>query len=77
MRSIEGQTVDGNLKVGERLPPERDPADRLAVSRTVLREAVRIMVTKGLLETRHGVGTTVREVTHEEVAAAPGGRASS
>ena len=37
------------------------------VSRTVVREAVRILVTKGLLETRHGIGTTVRAVTREEV----------
>jgi DNA-binding FadR family transcriptional regulator len=33
----------------------------------VVREAVRILVTKGLLETRHGVGTTVRAITRAEV----------
>jgi GntR family transcriptional repressor for pyruvate dehydrogenase complex len=37
------------------------------VSRPVVRETVRILVTRGLLETRHGIGTKVRAVTHEEV----------
>jgi DNA-binding FadR family transcriptional regulator len=32
-----------------------------------VREAVRILVTKGLLETKHGVGTMVRQVTREQV----------
>ncbi len=67
VRAIEGQIIGGNLAVGERLPPEREFAERLGVSRTVVREAVRILVTKGLLETRHGIGTRVRGVTHEEV----------
>jgi DNA-binding FadR family transcriptional regulator len=50
-----------------RLPPERDLAENFAVSRPVVREAVSILVTKGLLETRHGIGTTVRAITHDEV----------
>jgi DNA-binding FadR family transcriptional regulator len=33
----------------------------------VVREAVRILVTKGLLETKHGVGTVVRHMTREQV----------
>jgi GntR family transcriptional repressor for pyruvate dehydrogenase complex len=53
--------------VGTKLPPEREFAERLGVSRTVVREAVRILVTKGLLETRHGIGTSIRAVTREEV----------
>ncbi|MFB3826766.1 MAG: FadR/GntR family transcriptional regulator [Bryobacteraceae bacterium] len=65
--AIQDQILKGRLAVGTRLPPERDFADRLGVSRTVFREAVRILVTRGLLETRHGVGTTVRAVGREEV----------
>jgi GntR family transcriptional repressor for pyruvate dehydrogenase complex len=49
-----------------KLPPEREFADRIGVSRTVLREAVRILVERGLLETRHGVGTIVREVGSDQ-----------
>src|ERR1019366_8682675 len=68
VRAIEGEILGGRLQVGSRLPPEREFADRLGVSRTVVREAVRILVTKGLLETRHGIGTTVRATTSDEVA---------
>jgi GntR family transcriptional repressor for pyruvate dehydrogenase complex len=67
VNAIEAQILDGRLTVGTKLPPERDFSDRLGVSRTVVREAVRILVTKGLLETRHGIGTTVRAVTHEDL----------
>lgn len=66
-QAIQGQVLDGRLQVGSRLPPEREFAERLGVSRTVVREAVRILVTKGLLETRHGIGTTVRAMTQEQV----------
>ncbi len=65
--NIQQLILDGVLQPGMRLPPERDFAERLGVSRTVLREAVRILVTKGLLETRHGVGTLVRQVTDDQV----------
>jgi GntR family transcriptional repressor for pyruvate dehydrogenase complex len=67
VRSIEGEIFGGRLTSGTRLPPEREFSERLGVSRTVVREAVRILVTKGLLETRHGIGTTVRSVTEDQV----------
>ena len=49
----------GTLQPGDKLPPERDLATRLGVSRPTLREAVRGLVIMGLLETRHGAGTFV------------------
>jgi GntR family transcriptional regulator, transcriptional repressor for pyruvate dehydrogenase complex len=67
VQAIEGEIFAGRLPVGTRLEAEREFAERLGVSRTVVREAVRILVTKGLLETRHGVGTTVRAMTREEI----------
>src|ERR1700690_1958950 len=67
VRAIEGAVLGGRLQVAYRLPPETQFAERLTVSRTVVREAVRILVTKGLLDTRHGIGTTVRAMTSEEV----------
>lgn len=63
---LQSLIIDGQLEPGMRLPPERELADRIGVSRTVLREAVRILVTKGLLETRHGVGTLVRQVNSDQ-----------
>ncbi|MGE5571056.1 MAG: FadR/GntR family transcriptional regulator [Rhodospirillales bacterium] len=67
VEAIEKEILEGRLPLGASLPPERDFAERLGVSRTVVREAVRILVTRGLLQTRHGVGTTVRAVTPEQV----------
>jgi len=67
VQAIQGQILGGRLAVGTKLPPEREFAEQLGVSRTVVREAVRILVTKGLLDTRHGIGTMVRAVTREEV----------
>src|SRR5579885_3446368 len=54
------RVLDGTLKRGVRLPPERILAEQFGVSRTVIREAVRTLVSKGLLETRGGSGTYVR-----------------
>ncbi|HZY41496.1 MAG TPA: FadR/GntR family transcriptional regulator [Anaerolineae bacterium] len=59
--------VDGDLELGMKLPPERELAEQLGVSRTVVREAVHILVTRGLLATTHGVGTMVQEMTHDHV----------
>jgi len=50
---IERQIADGRVAVETALPPERELAERLAVSRPVVREAVRTLVARGLLETRH------------------------
>jgi len=67
VNEIQGLIVEGKLQPGMKLPPEREFADQIGVSRTVVREAVHVLVTKGLLETRPGVGTTVRQVTREQV----------
>jgi GntR family transcriptional repressor for pyruvate dehydrogenase complex len=69
VNEIQRLIVEGQLEPGMRLPPEREFAEQLGVSRTVIREAVHILVTKGLLETRHGVGTVVRRVTNDQVIA--------
>ena len=68
VKEIQGAIVERRLVPGTRLPPERELAEQVGVSRTVVREAVHILVTKGLLEARQGVGTVVREVSAEQVA---------
>jgi GntR family transcriptional regulator, transcriptional repressor for pyruvate dehydrogenase complex len=45
------------LGAGDRLPPERDLADRLGVSRTSVRQAIVALEVQGLAEVRHGGGT--------------------
>ncbi len=53
---------DGRLKPGDRLPPERDMAEMFGVSRTSVRDAIRVLEMRGLVEPRHGEGTVVRQV---------------
>lgn len=58
---LEKRILEGSLKAGDRLPPERELALELGVSRPSLREAMQKMVSKGLLSTRHGGGTFVTD----------------
>jgi GntR family galactonate operon transcriptional repressor len=52
--------MSGELKPGDPLPPEDELISDLAVSRTVLREAVRVLAAKGLVDARPKIGTRVR-----------------
>ncbi|MEU8589195.1 FCD domain-containing protein [Streptomyces sp. NPDC048664] len=51
----------GRHPAGSYLPPERELADGFGVTRTTLKHAFGRLVNAGLLETRHGVGTRVRD----------------
>lgn len=57
--------LDGVLRDGDRLPGERDLAERLDVSRPILREALKELETRGLLVSRHGGGTFVADIVGE------------
>ncbi len=46
---------------GDKLPSEPELAEELQVSRTTLREALRILSTRGLVEARRGIGTFVTQ----------------
>ncbi len=61
-RQIEKLILRGILRPGERLPSERELAERLGVSRPSLREAVAELQDKGLLSTRAGAGIFVADV---------------
>ncbi len=67
VNEIQHQIMAGQFTPGMMLPPERELCEQLGVSRTVLREAVRTLVSRGLLETHPGVGTIVQEVTSDHV----------
>lgn len=49
------------LSPGDKLPPERQLADLLEVSRPSLREALHILQAQGLVQIKHGQGTFVQE----------------
>lgn len=57
----------GHLDPGSKLPPERELITRLSVSRTSLREAIRILETMGVLRVVPGRGTWVRDDYAEPV----------
>ena len=62
VRQIERLILQGILRPGERLPAERDLAERLGVSRPSLREAIAELQEAGLLVTRAGAGIYVADV---------------
>jgi GntR family transcriptional regulator len=53
--------VNGLYSPGSQLPTEAELGEQLGVSRTVVREALRMLEDDGLIDRRHGVGTFVRE----------------
>ena len=57
---IEQTILDGHFQVGAQLPSERELAEEFAVSRVVIREAVRNLEARGVVEVRHGSGTYVK-----------------
>jgi len=59
--NIEGMIEAGDLKGGDKLPPERKLSETFNVSRNTVREALRILSEKKLLNSRIGSGTYVAE----------------
>lgn len=57
----------GQFGPGDRLPPERELAEQLQVSRASLREALRALEISGIVESRHGGGTYVRDFSERSV----------
>jgi len=51
--------LSGDVKPGDRLPPERELVARLGVSRTVVREALNALESRGLIEITQGRGAVV------------------
>ncbi|MDD9876004.1 MAG: GntR family transcriptional regulator [Magnetovibrio sp.] len=67
IQQIEEMILDGALRPGERLPPERELAEQLGISRPTLREAIVILESKGLLESRRRGGTFVCDVSEPSI----------
>lgn len=67
VQQIEESIVKGSLKPGDQLPPERELAQRFGVSRTAVREAVKALREKGLVEAFSGRGTFITDGTTHAV----------
>lgn len=63
IEAIRGEILGKRWAVGEKLPNEAELSSMLSVSRGTIREAVRALVSQGLLETRQGSGTYVLSAT--------------
>lgn len=60
MEEIKDIVKKGELKSGEKLPSERELADKLEVSRTSVREALKALTILGLIESKHGEGNFIK-----------------
>ncbi|OGD14483.1 hypothetical protein A2V47_05200 [Candidatus Atribacteria bacterium RBG_19FT_COMBO_35_14] len=53
---------NNELKPGDKLPPEREMAEKLSISRNSLREAFRVLESRGLIKSKPGGGRFIREI---------------
>jgi GntR family transcriptional repressor for pyruvate dehydrogenase complex len=67
VQQIEESILQGALKAGDQLPAERELALRFGVSRTAVREAVKALREKGLVEAYSGRGTFITDGTSQAV----------
>ena len=59
---IEALVLEGVLRVGDQLPSERELANTTGVSRPTVRDGIKALEARGILEIRHGGGTFVSDV---------------
>jgi len=67
VEQIQRRILEGGLKPGDRLPAERDLAEAFGVSRTSVRDAIRVLELIGQVKPRHGEGTVVRDVSPDSL----------
>src|SRR6202034_285167 len=67
VQQIEDSILNATLKPGDQLPSERDLALKFGVSRTAVREAVKALHEKGLVEAYSGRGTFITNGTSQAV----------
>lgn len=61
---IQENIEKGNFVIGEKLPTERSLAEKLNVSRGTLRDAFRVLESRGVIETRAGAGRILIKPVH-------------
>lgn len=67
VQQVEESILSGQLRPGDQLPAERELAQRFGVSRTAVREAVKTLREKGLVEAYSGRGTFVTDGTSQAI----------
>src|SRR5207302_11039329 len=67
VQQIEDSFLKGDRKAGDQLPAERELAQRFGVSRTAVRDAVKALREKGLVEAYSGRGTFITDGTSQAV----------
>ena len=70
VKQIQQAIRSGQLPRGTRLPTERELSEQFGVSRSVVREAIKVLGTMGLVESRQGSGSFVRNSTIESISRA-------
>lgn len=64
---IEELISDGKLQVGDQLPPERELTKKLGVARGVIREAIKVLASRGLVTVEPGRGTFIAEIGADSI----------
>ena len=59
-------TIEKRFSAGDKLPNENELSEELNISRTTLREAIRILVAYNVLEIQRGKGTFVTQTAFEQ-----------
>lgn len=67
VKQIEESVLKGTLKAGDQLPAERELAEQFGVSRTAVREAIKALGEKGLVESYSGRGTFITNGTSQAI----------
>lgn len=62
---IERMILDGALKPQAKIPSERQLSSKLGVSRSIVREALKELHGRGVIDTRHGLGSFVAEIVQQ------------
>src|ERR1044071_2758103 len=62
LQELRHAIAQGTFRPGTQLPTEAELCEMLGVSRTVVREALRVLENDGLVARRHGIGTFVRNL---------------
>src|SRR6266852_9996771 len=67
VQQIEESILKGVLKPGDQLPAEPELAQQFHVSRTAVREAIKVLREKGLVEAYSGRGTFIKNETSQAI----------